>query len=161
MANPITFLQGNIQHANDYMSDVCGLLKLYQQHYPDPPAVIKEEANAIDLPFLQKDFQCLLQSMRTGSDRIQHIVTSLRTFARLDESEFKAVDINAGIDSTLALLHTSLQGQAEHADIQVIKNYAPLSLVEYYAGQLNQVFMNILRNGDRSPNRQRNPSRTN
>ena len=144
--NPVTFIQGNINHAGEYMTDVLGVLKLYQQHYPHPPTDLQAKLDAVDLSFLQTDFQHLLQSMQTGSDRIKQIVTSLRTFARLDESEFKAVDLNAGIDSTLTLLQTHLQPQSEHQPIQVIKDYGSLPLVECYAGQLNQVFMNLLRN---------------
>lgn len=50
------------------------------------------------------------------------------------------------IDSTLVILQNRLKGTAASPGIEVIKNYGNLPLVECYAGQLNQVFMNILIN---------------
>jgi signal transduction histidine kinase len=88
----------------------------------------------------------LLKSMSVGTERIREIVLSLRNFSRLDESEFKAVDIHEGIDSTLMILHNRLREKPDGFSIQIIREYGPLPLVECYAGQLNQVFMNLLSN---------------
>ncbi|MDJ0515735.1 MAG: AAA family ATPase, partial [Trichodesmium sp. MO_231.B1] len=85
--NPISFIHGNITHANEYMEEVLELLALYQTHYPEPHRDIQIAIEAMDLEFLGDDFEKLLKSMQTGSERIKNIVTSLRTFARLDESE--------------------------------------------------------------------------
>ncbi|XQQ07926.1 MAG: sensor histidine kinase [Leptolyngbya sp. IPPAS B-1204] len=84
--------------------------------------------------------------MKVGADRIQQIVTSLRTFSRMDEAERKAVNIHEGIDSTLLILQNRLKAKPHFPEILVIKEYDDLPLVECYAGQLNQVFMNILSN---------------
>lgn len=84
--------------------------------------------------------------MKVGSDRIRQLVLSLRNFSRLDEAEMKSVDIHSGIDSTLLILQHRLKGTAEQSTIQVIKEYGKLPEVECYAGQINQVFMNILSN---------------
>ena len=144
--NPINFIHANVSHANHYMEDALGLIDLYQQYYPDPHPAIGDELEALDFHFLKTDFQNLLQSMKSGSDRIKNIVTSLRTFSRLDEAEFKAVDLHNGLESTLTILENRLQAREQHRGIQVIKDYGKLPLVECYAGQLNQVFMNILNN---------------
>ena len=80
-----------------------------------------------------------------GADRIREIVLSLRNFSRLDQAEVKPVDIHEGIDSTLLILQHRLKGLA-HTEVQMIKKYGNLPLVECYPGQLNQVFMNILSN---------------
>ncbi|MEM8641615.1 MAG: ATP-binding protein [Cyanobacteria bacterium P01_G01_bin.54] len=135
---------GNIKHVGGYMQDVLDVLDLYQDYYPEPHVVISEAIQAVDLAFLRTDYQNLLQSMQSGSDRIQSIISSLRTFARLDEAEFKSVDIHAGLESTLTILHNRLQ--AQDCPIQVIKDYGSLPLIACYAGQVNQVFMNILSN---------------
>jgi two-component system, NtrC family, sensor kinase len=73
-------------------------------------------------------------------------VLSLRNFSRLDESEMKSVNLHEGIDSTLLILQNQLRATAGRSEIQVIKEYGNLPLVECYAGQLNQVFMNLLSN---------------
>jgi PAS domain S-box-containing protein len=144
--NPVNFIFGNLNHANAYTQDLLKLLGLYQQYYPDPHPDVQAEAEAIDLDFLVEDLPKLLNSMRVGADRIQKIVASLRTFSRMDEAEMKAVDIHEGIDSTLMILQNRLKAKDSRPAIEVVKHYDNLPLVECYAGQLNQVFMNILSN---------------
>lgn len=144
--NPVNFIFGNLSHANDYTQNLLNLLNLYAQHYPNPPAEIQAEIEATDLEFLIEDLPRLLRSMKLGADRIRDIVRSLRNFSRLDESEMKPVDIHEGIDSTLLILHNRLKAKSEQPAIQVIKDYGNLPLVECYAGQLNQVFMNLITN---------------
>ena len=144
--NPVSFIDGNLSYADIYIQDLLRLLQLYQQHYPHPAREIQDEAKAIELDFLVEDLPKLLTSMRVGTDRITNIVLSLRNFSRLDEAEMKAVDIHEGIDSTLMILEHRLKARPNYPSIQIIKEYAHLPPVECYAGQLNQVFMNILSN---------------
>ncbi|MEG4004660.1 ATP-binding protein [Microcoleus sp. Pol11C1] len=144
--NPISFIYGNIHHASAYTSDLLELVKLYQKQYLHPPSEISEYLENIDFDFLSKDLPQLLSSMKIGADRIVQIVQSLRNFSRLDESEMKPVNIHEGIDSTLLILQSRLKATADRPPIEIVKNYGNLPLVECYAGQLNQVFMNILAN---------------
>jgi len=94
--NPVSFVYGNVNHAKDYIQDLLRLLQLYLQEYPNPKSSITEEIEAIDLDFLQEDLPKVLNSMEIGAERISKIVNSLRNFSRLDEAEFKAVDIHEG-----------------------------------------------------------------
>ncbi|MFB2833898.1 GAF domain-containing protein [Floridanema evergladense] len=144
--NPVNFIYGNLDHANGYIADLLGLLRLYQQYYPNPVPEITEEAENIDLEFLKEDLPKLLASMQVGTERIRQIVLSLRNFSRLDEAEKKPVNIHEGIDNTLLILQSRLKGGQGKPEIQVIKEYGELPLIECYAGQLNQVFMNIISN---------------
>lgn len=152
--NPVNFIYGNLTYANEYIQDLLKLLDLYQEQYPTPITKIQTLTEAIDLPFVLTDLPRLLTSMKVGADRIQQIVASLRTFSRMDEAEFKAVDIHEGIDSTLMILQSRLKAQQlrlQRQDyarpaIDIVKAYGELPLIECYAGQLNQVFMNILSN---------------
>ncbi|MEG4837423.1 ATP-binding protein [Microcoleus sp. B9-D4] len=144
--NPINFIYGNIHHARAYTSDLLELVKLYQKQYLHPPSEISEYLDNIDFDFLSKDLPQLLSSMKIGAERIVQIVQSLRNFSRLDESEMKPVNIHEGIDSTLLILQSRLKATDDRPAIEIVKNYSHLPLVECYAGQLNQVFMNILAN---------------
>lgn len=139
--NPINFIYGNLEHANQYIIDLVNLVRLYQQEYPQPTEIIAEEIEAIELDFIAEDLLKMLESMKIGSDRIRQIVLSLRNFSRLDEAQMKLVDIHEGIDNTLLILNSRLKGK-----IEVIKNYGELPEIECYPAQLNQVFMNILVN---------------
>lgn len=144
--NPVSFIYGNIQPATDYIQDLLKLLELYQVHYPFPAPQIQMEAEAIDLEFLVEDLPKLLNSMNVGATRIRDIVQSLRIFSRLDEADMKVVNIHEGIDSTIMILEHRLKAKPHFSGISVIKKYNKLPLIECYAGQLNQVFMNILAN---------------
>ncbi|MEH2104843.1 MAG: ATP-binding protein [Nostoc sp.] len=144
--NPINFISGNVGYANQYIQDLLRLLQLYQQNYPNPVTEIQKQTEAIDLDFLIADLPSLLTSMTVGAERITEIVLSLRNFSRLDNAEMKAVNIHEGIDNTLMILEHRLKPKSNNLVIEVIKEYGDLPLVECYAGQLNQVFMNLLAN---------------
>ncbi|MFB2891550.1 ATP-binding protein [Aerosakkonemataceae cyanobacterium BLCC-F50] len=144
--NPVNFIYGNVNPAQEYIQDLLQLLEMYQQHYPTPVSEIQDLAEAIEFDFLKEDLPKLLCSMKIGADRIQKIVLALRNFSRMDESELKEVDIHEGIESTLMILQNRLKEKAGHPGITVIKEYGDLPLIECYAGQLNQVFMNIISN---------------
>lgn len=144
--NPVNFIYGNLAYAKEYTQDLLRLLQLYQQHYPNPVPEIYAQAAAIDLDFLVEDLPKLLSSMKIGADRILKIVAALRNFSHMNEAEMKAVNIHEGIDSTLMILQHRLKAKSDHPAIEVLKNYGDLPQVECYAGQLNQVFMNILSN---------------
>ena len=145
--NPINFIHGNLTHINNYTQDLLDLNLLYQQEFPQTTEVIEEHIAAIDLEFLGEDLPKIISSIKVGTERVREIVTSLRTFSRLDESEIKSVDLHEGIDSTLMILNSRLQEKASRpCEIKIIKNYGELPLVKCYAGQLNQVFLNIISN---------------
>lgn len=144
--NPVNFIHGNLIHVERDTNDLISLLHLYQQHYPNPVSAIQTKATEIDLFFLQEDLPKILSSMKMGTDRICQIVLSLRNFSRLDEAEFKVVDIHEGIDSTLMILQNRLKDNPLGSAITVIKQYGQLPTIECYPGQLNQVVMNILVN---------------
>ena len=144
--NPIGFIHGNIDYVGRYVHDIVGLLQAYQHHYPQPVPALQNQIDAVELDFITKDLVKILQSMKVGSDRIREIVLSLRNFSRLDEAEIKPVNLHDGIDNTLMILQHRLKVTSDRPEIQVIKKYGDLSLIECYAGQLNQVFMNLLAN---------------
>jgi signal transduction histidine kinase len=144
--NPVSFIYGNLAHLEDYTQDLLQLISAYQSYYPNPPEALQTLIKEIELDFLTSDIQKLLESTQVGAERIKEIVVSLRTFSRLDEAEFKSVNIHDGIDSTLLILQHRLKANGNRPEINIERNYGNLPAVECYPGQLNQVFMNILAN---------------
>ncbi|MDP5337854.1 MAG: HAMP domain-containing histidine kinase, partial [Nodularia sp. (in: cyanobacteria)] len=142
--NPINFIYGNINYLEKYINDLLELLDQYQQEYNQPPLYIQESIQNIELDFLVEDLQKIINSMHIGTKRISQIVKSLRIFSRLDESEYKEVNLHEGIESTLLILSHKLKKQA--VAIEIIKEYGDLPLLKCYSGQINQVFMNIISN---------------
>ena len=145
--NPVSFIYGNIPHIVAYTRDLLAFLQLYETHYSDPDTQILEQKETLDIEFIKEDLGKTLASMETGAKRIQEIVLSLRNFSRMDEAECKVVDIHEGIESTLMILQHRLRAQSDRPEIAVVRDFGDLPAVECYAGQLNQVFMNILANG--------------
>lgn len=144
--NPVSFIHGNLTYIWNYVQDLLLCLELYQRNYPNPIPELQEQAERLDLDFLTKDLPKLVDSMKTGAERIRQIVLSLRNFSRLDEAEKKPVDVHEGLDSTLLILqHRFVEFQGDR-EIHVLKDYGNLPQVDCYAGQLNQVFMNLLSN---------------
>ncbi|HEY9633043.1 MAG TPA: GAF domain-containing protein [Coleofasciculaceae cyanobacterium] len=144
--NPVCFITGNLIHATNYIQDLLGLINRYQQHGNNPDESLQDYIEEIDLEFLIEDLPKILSSMQMGADRIHEIVLSLRNFSRLDDAEMTPVNIHEGLDSTLLILHNRLKPSGHNPGITVIKEYSNLPLVQCYAGQLNQVFMNIISN---------------
>ncbi|MEC4986756.1 MAG: GAF domain-containing protein [Oscillatoria sp. PMC 1068.18] len=144
--NPVNFIYGNLNHVSQYTQDLLDLLNLYCQDYPNPRSEISDFSAEIDLEFLQEDLPKVLASLKVGAERIRQLVLSLRNFSRHDQAERKAVNLHEGIDSTLLILQHRLKQRNNHPAIEIEKNYGNLPLVECYASQLNQVFMNIISN---------------
>jgi two-component system, NtrC family, sensor kinase len=82
-----------------------------------------------------------LGEMREGLNRVKELVLDLRTFSRLDEGEFKTVDVADTIDAVLLLLKHKMSSR-----IRVEKHYGPMRTLYCYAGRLHQVLMNLITN---------------
>lgn len=144
--NPLGFLAGNLRPARDYIQDLFGLIDLYQEKYPIADPDICAEIEAIDLDYLREDLPKLISSMQEGVNRLKHISTSLRIFSRTDSDRPVSFNIHQGLDSTLLILKHRLLANEIRPEIEVVKAYSDLPTIKCYAGQLNQVFLNLLAN---------------
>ncbi len=144
--NPINFISASIKPLQRNVEDLLGLLDKYdavieKRNLLGEFGGVEEVKKSLDMDYLVRETQNLFKGIVEGSSRSMQIVKDLRTFSRMDENEFKPVDIHEGIDSTLLLLHHKMQNR-----ISVIKKYGKIPHVECLPGKLNQVFMNILTN---------------
>ena len=144
--NPVSFIHGNLTHTAAAFNDLLSLIALFQKTYRDRPDAINQAIDDLDLTFLAADIPRMLASMETGTCRIREIVRSLRVFARLDEAEVKAVDINQGIDSAMMLVQSKFSDHPKRPDIELQRHYESCALLNCYASQLNQVFVHLLSN---------------
>jgi predicted ATPase/signal transduction histidine kinase len=144
--NPVGFIAGNLQPAQEYVGDLFNLIDLYQEKFPNPGREIETEIEDMDLEYLREDLPKLIGSMQEGVDRIRNISTSLRTFSRADSARPVSFNIHDGIESTLLILKHRLKASEFRPAIEVVKDYGNLPLVKCFPGQLNQVFMNVLAN---------------
>ncbi len=144
--NPINFISGNINPLKRDISDIKELLekiKHFQNGYDKDVLIadINHLSKEIELDVLIKEVDDLLLGIEEGAKRTKEIVLGLRNFSRLDENDYKLVDINQGIESTITLLKNKMRDRITlHTDL------GNLPKVDCLPGQLNQVFMNIINN---------------
>ncbi|MFM9265131.1 GAF domain-containing protein [Tychonema sp. BBK16] len=139
--NANNFIHANLFHAQEYVKVLNESLELAGNACPEAAETIIRINEELELDYIREDFGKLLNSMREGSGRIRSIVTTLRNFSRLDHSELKAVDLNEGLESSLFMLQNKLK-----SNVKIEKQYGSLPLVQCHAGQINQVFYNLIDN---------------
>ncbi len=132
IAHEINTPLGAINSNTDTFSRCCGKLRDSIQD-----CGLEQGANAKTIDVLDN----LSKVNVTAVERITKIVKTLRNFARLDEEDYKQVDLHEGLDTTL-----TLTAHLSRARINCVKKYGKIPQLTCYAGQLNQVFMNILVN---------------
>ena len=144
--NPVNFIYGNIRHAQAYTQELIDLIGAYRASDIQPTDAVQTLLDDIDLDFMMVDLPKVLSSMSVGAERIRAIVSSLRTFSRMDEADMKTVNLHDGLNSTLMILEHRFKRNEYRPAITIDRQYGDLPLVECHAGQLNQVFMNLLVN---------------
>ena len=139
--DPVGFIWGNLTHLNSYSESLLKLLSTYETLLPEPPKEIIDLKEEIEFDFLQEDFPSTLASIKSGAERLTKLATSLQNFCYIDEVNPKPANLHALIDGIILLLKDRTSGE-----IEIVKDYGYLPPVTCFAGQLNQVFMNILTN---------------
>lgn len=144
--NPLSFIACNVKPAQEYITHLLTLIKLYQQKYPDSDDAIQALLEEIDLDFMTSDLKNIIASMGNGAERIRTVVLALRIFARLDESGIKQVNIQESIASALAMLRHRLGSRSDGHEIRIQKEPMMLPPITGYADQFNQAIFNLLCN---------------
>jgi|ERR1051326_2761669 signal transduction histidine kinase len=142
--NPAGFIFSNMMLLPDYLSGLERVLSAYAElPLPyDDAAHINEIKLDVNYDRILSDLISIASDSYNGAGRIRDVVQNLRLFSRLDEAEFKQVDLHEGIDSTVRLLSKYYSSPL----ITLKRDYGDLPPVNCYAGQLNQVWMNLLIN---------------
>lgn len=142
--NANNFIHANLPHARDYAESLIqaiDILSTSTAFGSESTAVFERFKEERDLDYIREDFLKMMHSMQQGSDRIRAIVLTLREFSNLDCSEFKLVNLNEGIESSLAMLQHRVK-----LPIKIHKYYGNLPRVECRPAQVNQVFFHLLDN---------------
>jgi signal transduction histidine kinase len=87
--------------------------------------------------------QRLLGEVREATTRISELVSAVRSYTQMDRATLQPVDVREGLESTLTMLgHKLRQGS-----VTVVREFdAGLPRVDGYAGELNQVWTNLVDN---------------
>ncbi|MGP1375086.1 MAG: sensor histidine kinase [Almyronema sp.] len=141
LSDPIGFIWGNLAHLEDYAQQLLELIAAYEADGTAASAAVRQLKAEIDLDYLQSDLPKTLSSIRGGANRIKQLAASLQNFCHIDEVYPKPASLHDLLDSILLLLTSQL-----NTPVHIVRQYGHLPPVSCFAGQLNQVFMNILSN---------------
>lgn len=150
--NPISFVISNISSLKEYTVAFKGIFEQLDKIRTQKNSLSQDEIeaaysviNAIwqseDMNYILGDVDALVAETQDGLLRVKEIVQNLKSFARLDESELNEANLNECIESTLKLAWNELKYKCE-----IDRQYGDLPVLNCAAGQLNQVFMNLVVN---------------
>ena len=144
--NPVGFVSSNLHALRQYVQNLLDLVEAQDQAHarPGDPALearlsqVRQEA---ELDYLKEDLPQLLDESADGLARVKKIVQDLKDFSRVDQSDWQEADLLAGLESTLNVVRNEIKYKAE-----VQRRLSPIPAVMCLAGQLNQVFLNLIVN---------------
>jgi signal transduction histidine kinase len=144
--NPVGYISSNLGSLKQYLNDLLKVMDVYEQSEAAIVGNSQRQAIAaikkqVDLEFLRKDLQELLDESEEGVSRVKKIVQDLKEFSHVDEAKWQWADLHKGIESTLNIVSNEIKYKAE-----VVKDYGEIPQIECIVSQLNQVFMNLLVN---------------
>lgn len=140
--NPINFVHGNLPYLKEYVDDLKKLVDSLDDVSGEAKAKLEELKEGVKYDFLTTDLDNIIADLNEGTDRIRHIIRDLKSFSRLDEAELKDASVHEGIESTAKILSQYFGRDKTPLD----KDFGDVPHILCYAGQLNQVWMNLLSN---------------
>ncbi|MDM8522267.1 ATP-binding protein [Desulfococcaceae bacterium HSG8] len=154
--NPISFIRGNMSAIKKYSMRMAALFEKYNQleaclisGKKDSIKTLIQEIGGLKsehkIDFILEDMVDLAEESLEGTTRVHDIVQDLKIFSRVDEADFKNIDLNETLDATLNILRNELKYKAE-----IIKDYGDIPGIKCFPRKISQVFMNILMNAAQS-----------
>lgn len=144
--NPMTIIHGNLPHLEDRILQLTRTLedtKTALTTAATPEAVMK----AVEWNYepVRDETMDILKSCNLAVERIKRIIVNLRNFSRLEEAELKEVDVHEGLDSAIQFIAPNFGER-----VTFHRRFAELPRISCFAGQLNQVFLNLILNAAES-----------
>ena len=147
--NPVGFVSSNLNTLRQYVTSLLTLADAYGRHSqpasPEAAQALARTLQAVELDYLKEDLPQLLDESADGLARVKKIVQDLKDFSRVDQADWQLADLNAGLESTLNVVLHEVKYKAD-----IVRQLTPLPLVQCLAGQLNQVFMNLIVNASQA-----------
>jgi signal transduction histidine kinase len=138
--NPIGFVSGNNETLSDYFVALRHMLNACMQQ--SSPEQLEQLRRELDIDFILNDLTGLLNDNAEGLKRVKQIVANLKNFSRIDDrTTFTEVDIEQNLHSTLMVTNNEIKYDAD-----VALDFGNIEPIVANAGELNQVFLNMIVN---------------
>ena len=144
--NPIGFITSNLNSLGKYLSRMSDFIHLQSRALASPGnASLREEVRqkekSLKMNFILDDSMKIIEESLDGSERVQKIVQSLKSFSRSDDGKRVLADINECFESAVNIVWNEIKYKAA-----LKRELGLLPQTLCYPNQLNQVFMNFLIN---------------
>jgi two-component system NtrC family sensor kinase len=144
--NPMAFIASNLGTLDKYIRRFMEFIQLQSEviesfKVDDTIKGLKKKRKELKLDYITEDVSHLIRESLDGSERVQKIVQGLDRFSRVDDEEYKDININDCIESSINIVWNELKHKAT-----LHKDYGNLPQTKCYPLKLNQVFMNLLIN---------------
>ncbi|AOJ00107.1 histidine kinase [Burkholderia sp. LA-2-3-30-S1-D2] len=143
--NPIGFISANLNTLRTWVRSLLDVIAAHDAALTQVQPATRDALTAMrgeaDLDYVRDEIVTLIDESIDGAVRVRRIVQDLRDFSRPGSGEWSVVDIHAGLESTLNVVHNELKYKAD-----IVREYGDVPQVECLPSQLNQVFMNLLVN---------------
>jgi signal transduction histidine kinase len=147
---PIQFIGDNVHFLRDAFDDLTALIESYRSilhEWPDAgnTVAIRERLcraeRETDLDYLRTEVPAAASHALDGVQRVASIVSAMKAFGHPDRGEPGLVDLNTALRNTITVARNEYKYVA---DIDL--DLSALPLVPCIAGDLNQVFLNLIIN---------------
>ena len=144
--NPIGFINSNLSTLGKYLSRLSGFLAVQSECIsagapPEQVESVRRQQASLKIDYIVKDLEDLVRESLEGAERVRSIVADLKSFSRVDESEYKEADLNECLRSTINIAWNEIKYKAT-----LKKELGEIPRTRCYPQQMNQVFMNLLVN---------------
>ena len=144
--NPIGFINSNLSTLGKYLSRLSGFLAAQSEciaagSSPEQVESVRQQQASLKIDYIVKDLEDLVRESLDGAERVRSIVADLKSFSRVDESDYKRADLNECLRSTINIVWNEIKYKAT-----LKKELGEIPQTRCYPQQMNQVFMNLLVN---------------
>ncbi|TFH31751.1 MAG: peptidylprolyl isomerase [Deltaproteobacteria bacterium] len=144
--NPIGFINSNLSTLGKYLSRIGGFLAIQSECIaagapPEQVESVRQQQASLKIDYIVKDLEDLIRESMEGAERVRSIVADLKSFSRVDESEYRQADLNECLRSTINIAWHEIKHKAT-----LRKELGEIPRTRCYPQQMNQAFMNLLVN---------------
>ncbi|MDA3902782.1 MAG: hypothetical protein PF441_04945 [Desulfuromusa sp.] len=145
--NPIGFISSNLNTLRGYVGKIEKFVMSQLGNMPSEE--LAQLRNKLKIDYILKDSPELIQESIDGTERVTAIVKNLKSFSRLDEEKYSAVNLNDCVEDSLKMIWNELKYKAT-----VTKEFTDLPKTQCFPLQISQVLMNLMVNAAHSIDKQ-------
>lgn len=141
--NPMGFISSNLTTLNKYISRFAEFIAAGDQLLAGNMDAEKLNSvrKSLKIDYIMEDARQLIAESQDGAGRVRRIVQDLKSFSRVDQTEYALIDLNEALETTINIAWNEIKYVAT-----LTREFGDIPRIKCYPQQLNQVFLNLLVN---------------